>query len=312
MSPIFVGILISNERSKQKLHLHNYWCIIIVNKIFCYPLLYGNGGNFGGLKMATMKFPNGLQVLDDGNTIVLPNGTKFMVLSGELVKCKKEEVLDKPEVHFDNFDYIGQVTRNRVKTHFDRLYYFISDPHYTQAKFRDNADIIRFFSYLKTALEVVDYDFYISRETIQVVDGRIYLSENGIPSMKSVEEWEKLAHNFMPSGNSDIATIYEGVIWLAYSIYQKRWKLEDIFSDSNLMDKWIYGKSSVVESDNLLSSMKLVRFRNGFARIGFDNAITKSPGRVAGKLKFGGVDEYIKLSAFVAIRPAVAVKDVKK
>lgn len=308
MSPIFAGILISNERSKQKLHLHNYWCIIIVNKIFCYPLLYGNGGNFGGLKMATMKFPNGLQVLDDGNTIVLPNGTKFMVLSGELVKCKKEEVLDKPEVHFDNFDYIGQVTRNRVKTHFDRLYYFISDPHYTQAKFRDNADIIRFFSYLKTALEVVDYDFYISRETIQVVDGRIYLSENGIPSMKSVEEWEKLAHNFMPSGNSDIATIYEGVIWLAYSIYQKRWKLEDIFSDSNLMDKWIYGKSSVVESDNLLSSMKLVRFRNGFARIGFDKDITKSPGRVAGKLKFGGVDEYIKLSAFVAIRPAVAVK----
>lgn len=269
--------------------------------------------------MATMKFPNGLQVLDDGNTIVLPNGTKFMVSGGELVKCRKEEVLDKPEVHFDNFDYIGLVARFHVKSYFERLGYFC-DPYYYATKFGNNDYMSRFFAYLKKALEVVDYDFYISRETIQVVDGRIYFSENGIPSMESVEEWEKLAYNFMPSGNSDIATIYEAVIWLAYSIYQKRWKLEDIFfndaNDERYKDRqWLLdycrAELGVTENDNLLCSRKLVRFRNNFGSMGFDREITRSPARVAGK--FGcGVDECSLLSAFIVIRPKVAVKDVKQ
>lgn len=238
--------------------------------------------------MEFVHFLNGLQVSQDGRTICLPNG-KIIKLGkeGEILTADQGAEVEV-QYPFTHFDFIGEEERRQVARHCAK-----SNLVYRNVYER------RFYDVLAEAVATVKYDYYLAKYPASVDSkGRIYYREAAEGATGYVkEEWERMAKQFYPQYHSDIATLYEYVIWIAYNILQKRWTL-DVWCTEN----------EVAENDAFLHTRKLVRHKENFIRVGYNKHITRSPARVPLKITYGyfedfAVPNHCAYTTIVVMRP---------
>ena len=239
--------------------------------------------------MEFIYFPNGVKVSQDGKTICLPDGTAVKLgEDGDVLSAGKEKNIVDEKYPFTCFDFIGEKERSQVARHFAK-----------GKKIYNNEHERRFYGVLAEAIVAVKYDYYLAKYPASVDSkGCIYYTEDANGAMGySKEDWEAMAKQFCPKCNSDIATLYEYVIWIAYNILQKRWTLDTCCTENE-----------VAGNDAFLHTRKLVRHKGELIRCGYNKHITRSPGRVPLKISYGGFEDFnlpihYAYTAIVAMRP---------
>ena len=87
-----------------------------------------------------------------------------------------------------------------------------------------------FLAMVGEAISVIDYDYLISSIDPSINEnGEIYFEEGeSVATNLSDATWEKLAKEFAPELNSDIASLHELFLWYAYNIATGKYHLEFI------------------------------------------------------------------------------------
>lgn len=98
-----------------------------------------------------------------------------------------------------------------------------------------------FLENVKIAISKIDYDYLISTIEPSKINSsdKIFYEEGGHVYMGLRRyEWEKKAKEFAPEYNSDLANLYEVVLWYAYRIVRGYWSLEYVCDDSSSLGNY--------------------------------------------------------------------------
>lgn len=227
--------------------------------------------------MKNIYFVNGVKIQEnsDGSLIIfLSTGEKINIDSGGKIIEEGGNILTPVTIKypFQYFDFIGEKERREVQNHFLK-----------RSSSQKNEYASRFYNVLFNAISAVKYDYYIANRCASVNStGGIYYAKDAKVAMGySKKDWLEMANAFWPEYNSDIATLYEYFIWIAYQIIEKRWALDTLCTENRM-----------TESDIFLCTRKLVRHKDELIRCGYNYDITRSPGRIPLKITYGAIKEF--------------------
>lgn len=91
-----------------------------------------------------------------------------------------------------------------------------------------------FLKRVRLAIRMVKKAYFIAKQEPSVDEnGRIYYMEGHQVALGySCNEWRRMAREFAPECNSDIANIHQLMIWYAYRIAMGFWTIEQVCDDS--------------------------------------------------------------------------------
>lgn len=102
----------------------------------------------------------------------------------------------------------------------------------------------RLVSFLKEALERVNYDYWLPTIEPSIKDGRIcYVEGAEVATGILPEDWELLCKRYAPERGSRMANLYELFIWYAWRIAKQYWTYSEVITNSTEIGNYLKPKS---------------------------------------------------------------------
>lgn len=157
------------------------------------------------------------------------NGVKVISTDGELIRfdCTgrllRKEVFCKAESFMEYFDFMGSEEQRIAKE-------------WAETAEGETNEQDKFIELTKEAGSKIKEDYYIANIEPSIdKTGKIYYKKGEVVALGlSCNQWKERAHDFAPECESELATVYQLVLWYAYRIAKGCWTIEYVCDDSSI------------------------------------------------------------------------------